>query len=683
MSRIISAQSAPLAVGATPPGIDTNGGQGPDQLTGHRPRRTPIDRHVLVLHAGVIVGFLVIAIITWWRVWITGHPTSTITCQCGDVSEALGFLAWTPYALAHGHNPFLSNAIYAGQGGANMLVNASWMAFSFLFAPITWLFGPVATFNVVVTLAPVVSGWCFFLAVRKFTRFVPGQIVAAALYGFSPVIVTSEPFGHFFQIWLFYPPLAFLCLYDLFVTRRHRPVVLGIAFGLLTVVQFFTSTEVLVICVVIGLIGSVIAAILAPRAAWERRRHILLGLTVAAGTVAVFLAYPLWFALAGPRHIIGAPWPASPIFGAPLFSLLNPGPNAHHLSKAFETGGYFGPAGPYPSYIGIGIVTFLLVSAIAWHRSRLAWLLVGVGLSSWFLSLGILALPEKPATNGIWLPWRLFQHIPVVSDVIPSRFDAITVFAAALLLALSAESWWQLAVAHHEHRTRSAPDGRARRLLRMRGAGIAVVTVATLIPVGATYTFPYVIHDIPIPAWFQRAAPSLAPGTVVLAYPYPDNLTPQAMGWQAVNGLRYRIVGGFAIVPGQDGRHSVAGSPFGGTRAILDSLSLRMDGHLPPATDSAIRMVRGSLRHWGVQVVVVTHQGRDPRYAVGFFTAVLGRLPSVEQGAWVWHGLGSNLPLNIQPAALSTCVARHTNTDPLFVPTCVLQAAQHGTGARP
>src|SRR5580698_4075075 len=106
-------------------------------------------RNVVALHGAVIVVLLVLSVATWWRVWGTGHPTSTITCQCGDVSEALGFLAWTPWALVHGHNPFLSNAIYAGQGGANMLVNATWMAGGVLFAPITWIFGPIAAFNVV------------------------------------------------------------------------------------------------------------------------------------------------------------------------------------------------------------------------------------------------------------------------------------------------------------------------------------------------------------------------------------------------------------------------------------------------------------------------------------------------------------------------------------------------------
>jgi len=649
---------------------DTQAGQESEDGAGTPLPRHRLTRDVVVLHATVIAGLLVISIIMWWRVWVTGHPASTITCQCGDVSEALGFLAWTPWALIHGHNPFLSNAIYAGQGGANMLANASWMAFGLVFAPITWLFGPVATFNVVVTLAPVVSGWCLFLAVRRFTTFVPGQIVAAFLYGFSPIIVGSDPFGHFFQIWLIYPPLVLLCLYDLFVTQRHRPVSLGIGLGLLTVVQFFSSTEVLLIVVLVGVLGVAAAAVAAPRVAWARRRHILLGVTVAVGTAAILLAYPIWFAIDGPRHIVGLVWPNIPSAGASITGLVSAGPNVHQPAARDILSGYFGNRGPNPSYVGAAVMVFVGVSMFVWRKSRLAWIVFAVGLWSWLLSLGI---------NHAWAPWRVFQHVPVVSDIIPVRISAITVFAVAVLVALSADGWWRLAVHRVEKRRNGVDD---RRLLRVLGAILALVTAATLIPVAASYSFPFVIHQNPVPPWFRHVAPRLAPGTVLLTYPYPQGITAQAMGWQAGDDMRFRLAGGFVVVPGRDGRHSTFVSTPGGTVRILDRLSLRYLGPLPLATLSAVRQVRTSFRRWGVQVVVVTYQGRAPVYAVGYLTAVLGRLPRWQRGAWVWYGTGSDRPLSLDPVALTRCVANSPSpftpqSDKLAVPKCVVAADRH------
>ena len=647
-----------------------------------RGRRSARQR-VFRLHAAVIGSFLLLSVLMWAHVWLGGHPDTTLTCQCGDISEALGFVAWAPWALTHGHNLFFSNAIYAGQGGVNMVANASWMAFALLFAPITWLFGPVVTLNVAVTLAPVVSGWCFFLAVRKVTRFVPGQIAGAALYGFSPVMVTSAELAHFFQIWLFYPPLAFLCLYDLFVARRHRPVLVGLALGLLTVVQFFTSTEVLVISCLIGLIGALAAFVFAPRVALARLRPIATGLGTAGVIAGALLAYPTWFALAGPQRIVGAAWPGTTALGSAPRDLIDPGPFVHHPNILTILGGYFGNAGPTSSYVGIAVVAFIAVSAFVWLRNRLAWVVVVAGLASWAFSWGTILKPLSRSTAGVWLPWRALQHVPVVSDVIPSRFAITTVFCVALLIAISADRWWEWAQARSERprvEPRSTPVATQPKLA---GWVIGAVTAAILIPVAATYSLPYVVRNQPTPLWFRHAAVKLPAGTEVLAYPYPDGGENQAMGWQAIDDLRFRIVGGFAIVPGKDGRHSSSISLFGGTRAILDSLSFRV-GHknvppLPAATPAAVSMVRGSLHHWGVQVVVVTREGRSPPYALAYLTAVIGRAPLYQQGAWVWYGLGPDAPLRLDPSVTTACAAGFDRSDPLGVPRCVLEATHAGT----
>ena len=655
--------------------LEVSGGLGPgraSQATTGRSSAHRINWNVVGPHAAVIVVLLIISIVMWWRVWVTGHPTSTITCQCGDVSEALGYLAWTPWALVHGHNPFLSNAIYAGQGGANMLVNTTSMAVGLLVAPITWIFGPIAAFNVAVTLAPVVSGWCFFLAVRAVTRFVPGQIVASVLYGFSPFVVANDRVGHYWASWLVYPPLAFLCLYDLLVTRRHRPIVLGVALGLLTVVQFFISTEILAMSAVMIVIGVVAAVAVAPRPAWARRRDVVTGLGVAAAIVAAVLAYPAWFALDGPRHIIGNPWFVVSVAGIPVSGIVSAGPGVHQLLALYVLSGYFGGAGPNSSYLGIALLGFLLVSSVFWFKNRLAQVVAITGTISWLFSLG---------QARAWMPWRLFEHVPVVSQIAPPCFSVITVLAAAFLLALSADGWWNLAVEHHARRARAPHRRHDRRILGASGTVLALVSAATLIPVGAAYSLPYVIHHEPIPVWFRHDAPRLPPQTVVLTYPLPGDA---AMGWQAVDGMGFRIVGGYAIVPGGDGRHSEGLSPFRGSVAVLQSLHRTGLRSLPSAPLRVLGQMRTSLHDWGVQVVVVPMtEGQALSYAADFFTAVLGRSPRIQGHAWVWYGLGTRSPVPIARAALDACVGESTKTDPLLGPRCVLDASRPSTAARP
>ena len=65
---------------------------------------------------GVFGLYLAISVLTWSRVWFTGHPTTTVTCGCGDPGEEVWFLRWFAYAVAHGHNPFLSTSMFAPRG---------------------------------------------------------------------------------------------------------------------------------------------------------------------------------------------------------------------------------------------------------------------------------------------------------------------------------------------------------------------------------------------------------------------------------------------------------------------------------------------------------------------------------------------------------------------------------------
>jgi hypothetical protein len=409
----------------------------------------------------------------------------------------------------------------------------------------------------------------------------------------------------------------------------------------------------------------------APRTGWARRRRVMAGLGTAAVTVAVVLAYPVWFALDGPRHIVGDAWTLIPEGGVALSGLVSAGPGAQHPTPLLEIAGYYGTRGPDPSYLGIAVLGFLVVSSVFWLKSRLAWVVVVIGVLSWLFSLG---------TAQAWMPWRLLVHVPVVSQIEASCFSAITYLAAAFLLALSADGWWSLAVAQHARRARAPHRRQNRRILGASGTVLALVSAATLIPVGAAYGLPSVIHHEPIPVWFRHDAPRLPPHTVVLSYPLPGGAAGAAgaaMGWQALDGMGYRIVGGYAIVPGADGRHSEGLSPLRGSTAVLQSLAKRGLISLPATPTRVLRQMRTSLSTWGVGVVVVpmTGAGHGLSYAAGFFTAVLGRLPRIQGRAWVWYGLGADSPVPIGLRALNGCVFKSTKADPLLGPRCVLDAS--------
>ncbi|MGH9296939.1 MAG: hypothetical protein ACRDZP_03070, partial [Acidimicrobiales bacterium] len=218
-------------------------------------------------HVAVVALLAGLAIWMMGRVWLGGHPTSTVLCQCGDPAQSVWFMAWVPWAISHGHNPLFTTRILAGQGGANLLQSTSYLLQSFVLSPVTWLFGPTASFNLAETMAPVLSGWSMYVAAgRVASRFVP-RAAAAVLWAFSPFVVEAETYGHLNFSWLFFPPLVFYLLHRLLSEDRLSPLLVGTALGLLVVIQFFSGTEPLLITALAAGLGLLVALCLAPKAA--------------------------------------------------------------------------------------------------------------------------------------------------------------------------------------------------------------------------------------------------------------------------------------------------------------------------------------------------------------------------------------------------------------------------------
>ena len=97
--------------------------------------------------------------------------------------------------MAHLHTLFFSGAVNV-PNGANLLSNTSGLLVGVVLAPVTCLFGPVVSTNVALTLAPALSAWGCFVAVRPLVTWKPIAIPAALIYGYSAAIVSSLVFGH-------------------------------------------------------------------------------------------------------------------------------------------------------------------------------------------------------------------------------------------------------------------------------------------------------------------------------------------------------------------------------------------------------------------------------------------------------------------------------------------------------
>src|SRR5262245_34487021 len=102
--------------------------------------------------------YQVVAIVLWASP-VFGDPAHRILgVGLGDSRIYEWALRWTPWALAHGHDPLWTDRIFAPAG-----VNLAWTTFmpgpALVMTPITSVFGTLVSYNVLMTLAPALAAW--------------------------------------------------------------------------------------------------------------------------------------------------------------------------------------------------------------------------------------------------------------------------------------------------------------------------------------------------------------------------------------------------------------------------------------------------------------------------------------------------------------------------------------------
>lgn len=612
----------------------------------------------VLLGAGLV--YLGLAVVLWIHAWTSGAATHTL-CGCGDPALFLWFFQWPATALAHGHDPFFSTALFH-PGGINLLANTSVEGLSLPLVPVTWIWGPIASLNVASTLTPALTAFFAFVAIRRWVPWTPAAFVGGLLYGFSPFVLTSLEFGHLMTAALMLLPLILAALDEILIRQRHSAVWSGAALGVLVFAQFFLSSEILAICAVLVAISliALFAAALILRPAELRRLapHAAKGLAVGLAVGTVLLAWPVWFALAGPAHLSGLVWKDLPIMGGyRAANFVTSSTPTRGADLYLALGGYEGTPLGSSTYLGWALIGVLLAGTVAFWRDKKMWFFGFLLLLCGVFSIG----PAK----GEWVPARLFFNVPVLENVIEQRFMAVGYLAAAVPLAL---------VLFHVHALR--PDWRG-------WLGALAVAALALVPMADVFapTLPFAMRPVLLPQWYTTVAPKLPLGRVLLSYPAPFSGIQVAMTWQAVNRMHYSQAGG----GGPQGQAFRAGSAAEGF-TILSDLSFGIETPQPAGTPAQLAAVRHALEVWRVNTVVVAlspgepalQQGRDPTYAAAFMTAVLGRLPRVQANAWVWDDVhvGARAALRVAPGTLVTCVAQGRGragraVATLRVPLCV------------
>lgn len=580
----------------------------------------------------VTLGYLGVSLVVLWNVWSSG-PSTTTMCACGDSARYLWFISWPAWALRHGHGFFWSTRLFPPTG-FNLLDDTSVLAFGVPLIPLTLLFGPVLSLNVALTLAPTVSAAAMYVLLRRWVQWRPAAFVGGLAYGFSLWMLTGIT-NSWLNFSIAIPPLLVACVDELVVTRRYRPSRVGVVMGLLVVVQFFVSTELLVITML--LIGAALVAlgVLAVLRRWSGRvvswRSPVLGIATAGGVTAVLLAYPTWFALAGPSHLTGLVWPTiTPGWYGITPSSFVSTTIAGGGAIAHRAGGYQGQPLASVASLGWPMLLVLILGLVVLRRHARVWLLAGVGvLASWASLSSDRDLVHFP------VPFDVLAHLPVIDNVLPIRFVAGVTFCTCAVVALAADQV-HTSIARCGGETATI---RGRSLLGTIAGSLVLVVAFSSLAVDVVRAVPLTSQPATAPRWFVLHGRHLSARDVVLTYPAPFSGIQAPLAWQASDHLTYAVAGG-------DGPRSAlrrAGRARRGEAVFADltfSTPARRD--LSATSEAALAT---AIRFWVVTLIVIPDPRTLPVYDTGANTAAaaalvagtLGRAPRFEDDAWVWR----------------------------------------------
>jgi hypothetical protein len=438
---------------------------------------------------------------------------------------------WWAYAVAHGLNPLYSYQIGAPAGSSLAWATTS-PSVALLVAPITLAFGPAASFNLTLLLAPPASAWAAFVAARRLTGRFWAALPAGVVYGFNVYTLDHEVSGQpNLTVNLLLPLMVYLVLlwWDGRLRRTGYVIWMMIAIAL----EFYTFIEAFADMTLVWVAALALGFWMAGRELRPRvarlARHTAIAYLGAMVLAAPYLIYALgnypstltrqepWNSLdlSGlvlPRHdrLLGMNWWAAAA--------------SHDMSAT--------------TYVGIPLLVILALFAIFGWSSRVTRLLA-VG----FVVVVALAAGPDLIVDGqqlFPLPWGGMWSLMFLRSAEPIRLMVFGYLVLAMALAL-----WLAA----------ADLGPLARVGRWALAVLALAAIFADLP-----TFAEVVPPPPPKHWTE-AIPSLQPVNALPAFisdgMYRQYLTPgeivvvvshrgnAGMLFQAETGFYFRIDGGF------------------------------------------------------------------------------------------------------------------------------------------
>jgi hypothetical protein len=408
-------------------------------------------RHPVVLHLAVLVGYIALGILLTWP------RASYLAGRLPDTRDAASYVWgfwWMAHSVAHLTNPW-STTMLAAPVGTQLGLHTLMPLPGVLLAPVTILFGPSASYNLLAIALPGLLSYAMYRVARLFLPSQISAIAAGGFFGYSVIVV----FWTWNHVNLAAGALCVPIAVEAAVRLRRRPGllqagVLGLVLGASVLVDQDSA-------LMAGLAAGAAALPLlfarrAPAEAGDRSiaarmlsaprwaRLLPLGFAVA---VAAVVATPQILAIQNEIAVGGPPVPpdaGSYLGGTTIPTVFEPSPRVGQL-------GLHIPHSPvFVTYGAVLTILAVLGLVLTWRSRTARWLaLAWLGAAALALgsSLRIGHASYFPVAQ-VWhdvrlssvLPFTWLVRIPgLASFRVPARFAEVGLVPAALLAGFAVD----------------------------------------------------------------------------------------------------------------------------------------------------------------------------------------------------------------------------------------------------
>jgi hypothetical protein len=533
--------------------------------------------------------YLAIALILFAR-GLLGHPG----CYIGrdtDPPQTMWFFNWWRFSLAHGLNPFVTDFVWAPLG-----INLAWTTFvplpAWVSIPLQVTVGEPATYNIIAMLMLPLAAFSAYLLCRRVTGAFWPSVLGGYIFGFSPYML-GQVLGHLVCIAIFPVPLITLIALkrlDGEISARGFAILLAA----LLVTQLLCSVDLFATATLVGGFSLLLALVVFDRDARIRLRRLVIP-TIGGYLISTAVLSPYFYFLLALGHPSGPIWPPSK-YSADLIGFFVPWHTIWWGSADFAnaiTGRFTGTIMENGDYLGVVLIAFVEI-----FRRRFWPTAAGRFLIILFLAIIIAAIGPTlhiAGVQGFPMPWAIFQHLPLIENILPVRF----MMYAFLVVAIMAAIWFA--------------SSSARGIYKLAAAAIMLASIAPN-PHASFW-----VSRLDIPAFFtdRTYANELEPREIIL--PLPWGQKGNSMYWQLQSDMYFRMAGGWTGF-----------SPFEFRRMpVVNYFYGSID--LPEPADQ----LKAYIARFGVQAVIADPE--EANFPIWQWTlASLGVAALNEKGVWIY-----------------------------------------------